>query len=105
VSTPVTRHFAVEEFHCHDGTPYPSVWIDERLRPLCSALEALREELGGRAMPAYLTWVKTSTGSPTSKLSGTKSFSGSPIFAFETRTEIRGAPSAMGSRLRNRRLP
>ena len=34
-----------------------------------------------------LTRVKTSTGSPSSKLSGTKSFRGSSIFGFENRTE------------------
>ena len=53
----------------------------------------------------YLTRVKTSTGSPASKLSGTKSFIGSPLVGSENRTEISGAPLGLGSALRNRRLP
>ena len=40
--------------------------------------------------------MKTCTGSPTSKLNGTKSFSGSPRLGFENRTEICGAPSSNG---------
>src|SRR3954468_20206799 len=40
----------------------------------------------GEAIAAYFTRVKTCRGSPSSKLSGTKSFSGSPIFGFEKRT-------------------
>ena len=30
------------------AAPYPEEWVDERLRPLCALLEALRERLGGR---------------------------------------------------------
>ena len=60
---------------------------------------------GPRGRFAYLTWVNTCTGSPSSKLSGTNSFSGSPLFCFENSTEICGAPATMGSRLRNRRCP
>jgi hypothetical protein len=48
--TAVTQHFSVDEWKCHDGTPYPPDWITERLLPLCKALEALRVKLGGRAI-------------------------------------------------------
>jgi uncharacterized protein YcbK (DUF882 family) len=50
MSTLITPHFSVEEFDCHDGdnTPYPSEWIDERLHPLCTVLEAVRAEIGNR---------------------------------------------------------
>ena len=30
------------------AAPYPEEWVDERLRPLCALLEALRAKLGGR---------------------------------------------------------
>ncbi len=46
--TPVSAHFALEEFGCHDGTPYPAEWIEERLRPLCETLEVIREATGGK---------------------------------------------------------
>jgi len=46
----ISPHFTLDEFRCHDGTPYPAEWIDERLRPLCAALEALRADLGGRGI-------------------------------------------------------
>ena len=51
--TRVTPHFSVEEFdqparHGLLATPYPPEWVEGRLRPLCEALEALRERLGGR---------------------------------------------------------
>lgn len=52
----VTQHFRSEEFACHgrhfkDGIvipaePYPAAWINERLRPLCEVLEAVRKEIG-----------------------------------------------------------
>ena len=48
MSDHVTPNFTVEEFHCHSGEPYPSLWVVERLRPLCLVLERLREELGHR---------------------------------------------------------
>lgn len=57
MSTPVTAHFAVEEFACHDGTPYPvaqvdaddphgCTWLETRLTPLCQTLEVIRDALG-----------------------------------------------------------
>lgn len=48
--TPVTPHFSVEEFACHDGTPYPPDHVDTCLRPLCDTLEVIREEAGGDSM-------------------------------------------------------
>jgi len=56
----LTAHFTVEEFHCHDGTLYPPEWIDERLRPLCAALEAIREACGGRPV-RILSGYRTAT--------------------------------------------
>lgn len=44
----ITQHFSLREFACRDGTQYPGRWIDSRLRPLCKALEVIREQLGGR---------------------------------------------------------
>lgn len=65
----VTSHFSVEEFLCHDGTPYPidnvedgsgvptgwvgavdSSWLQTRLTPLCLTLEAIRAAAGGGAI-------------------------------------------------------
>lgn len=42
----ITKHFSRQEFDCRDGTKYPEEWIDSRLKPLCEALEELREILG-----------------------------------------------------------
>lgn len=61
MSQPVTEHFTVEEFACHDGTPYPEEWITPRLHPLCETLEVVREAAGsdplhidsGYRTPAY----------------------------------------------------
>lgn len=66
---PVTQHFDVEEFACHDGQPYPvsnvedgsgvptgwvgatdSTWLQTRLVPLCQTLEVVRAAAGGVAM-------------------------------------------------------
>lgn len=50
----VTSHFASEEFACHDGTDYPADRIETHLRPLCVALERIREELSrdaGKPVP------------------------------------------------------
>ena len=47
---PITPHFDVGEFRCHDGTEYPAEWIATRLRPLCVALEVIRAECGHRAV-------------------------------------------------------
>lgn len=44
--TIITPHFSLEEFSCHDGSPYPSAWVDDRLRPLCETLETIRAALG-----------------------------------------------------------
>lgn len=65
----VTAHFSVEEFLCHDGTPYPvdtvedgsgvptgwigavdSTWLQTRLMPLCLTLEAIRAAAGGKSI-------------------------------------------------------
>lgn len=45
----LTEHFKLEDFSCRDGTPYPWPWIEERLRPLCNALEIVRT-ITGRPM-------------------------------------------------------
>ena len=50
MSLPLTMHFELAEFACHDGTPYPSEWIQDRLVPLCTMLEVIRSELGGRVV-------------------------------------------------------
>lgn len=42
----ITEHFWRSEFDCHDGTPYPQAWINDRLLPLCIALEKLRTAVG-----------------------------------------------------------
>ena len=58
VTFPVTQHFAIEEFACRDGTPYPvgnvddedpagRTWLQSRLLPLCEVLEAVRAAVGG----------------------------------------------------------
>lgn len=44
--TLVTPHFHVEEFDCKDGTPYPTEWVEVRLKPLCETLEVVREKCG-----------------------------------------------------------
>lgn len=44
----LTHHFALHEFACKDGTPYPREWIEEWLRPLCCVLERLRTHFGSR---------------------------------------------------------
>jgi uncharacterized protein YcbK (DUF882 family) len=46
----ITEHFTLEEFACHDGTPYPREWLAARLAPLCYVLESLRTALGDQAM-------------------------------------------------------
>jgi len=42
MSTQITEHFTLEEFACHDGTPYPQEWVADRLTPLCQMLEVVR---------------------------------------------------------------
>jgi uncharacterized protein YcbK (DUF882 family) len=47
----LTTHFSVEEWsqparHGFEEAPYPPEWIESRLKPLCAALEVLRETLG-----------------------------------------------------------
>lgn len=54
MSMPVTAHFYVSEFACHDGTPYPigaidddgRTWFEARLLPLCETLEVIRDYYG-----------------------------------------------------------
>ncbi len=50
MSTPITQHFSVAEFACHDGQAYPPEWIAARLLPLCVVLEVLRAAVGGRSV-------------------------------------------------------
>lgn len=67
----VTPHFHIEEFRCRDGAPYPSTWLDARLRPLCAALESIREACGGHSLvilsgyrtPAHNESLRTKDGS------------------------------------------
>lgn len=40
----ITEHFWRTEFDCKDGTPYPAIWIQERLVPLCVELEKIRAQ-------------------------------------------------------------
>ena len=42
----ITEHFDSDEFGCHDGTPYPPEWIEDRLRPLCEMIEIIRSNAG-----------------------------------------------------------
>mgnify|MGYP006376259313 CR=1 FL=1 len=44
----ITPNFTRQEFDCKDGTPYPEEWIESRLRPLCEAIEVIREVAGGK---------------------------------------------------------
>ena len=55
----VTAHFAVADFACKSGDPYPvdavcgddgRSWLEARLRPLCETLEVIREAAGGGAI-------------------------------------------------------
>jgi uncharacterized protein YcbK (DUF882 family) len=48
MSMPVTQHFDVSEFQCHDLTPYPAEWIYDRLLPMCRILETTRSACGDR---------------------------------------------------------
>jgi hypothetical protein len=45
-----SEHFPWEELACHDGTPYPPEWVEDRLTPLLIEAEAIRaaccKELG-----------------------------------------------------------
>jgi uncharacterized protein YcbK (DUF882 family) len=61
MSLPVTQHFSVSEFDCHDGTLYPAgqvddedpdrrTWLETRLKPLCDLLEAIREAAGNEPL-------------------------------------------------------
>lgn len=46
MSTQLSEHFILEEFNCHDGTPYPEQWIESRLKPLVKDLETIRSNVG-----------------------------------------------------------
>ncbi|MEO9196781.1 MAG: hypothetical protein ABI445_24245 [Polyangia bacterium] len=59
--TQLTEHFTLQEFACHDGTPYPAytideedparrTWLESRLLPLAETLEVIRGALEGRAL-------------------------------------------------------
>ncbi len=67
----ITRNFDSKEFDCHDGTPYPIMWIESRLAPLCAALEKIRALTGGplHVTSGYRTpeWNKSVGGQPKSK--------------------------------------
>ena len=45
MSEKITEHFRRYEFNSGDGITYPARWVESRLVPLCSSLEALRSEL------------------------------------------------------------
>lgn len=54
----ISEHFSVSEFDCHDGTPYPSEWVDSRLKLLADTLEIILAAAGGanlNIMSAYRT--------------------------------------------------
>lgn len=40
-------HFPDEEFRCHEGTPYPSMWVGDRLAQLKELLETIRAAWAG----------------------------------------------------------
>lgn len=42
-----SKHFVYSEFACHDGTPYPLEWINDRLQWLCDMLDIVRDAWGG----------------------------------------------------------
>lgn len=55
----ITPHFRLREFglpadkateYGFAEAPYPAEWVEPRLRPLCLALERLRDACGGRAV-------------------------------------------------------
>ena len=46
--TQITEHFKLKDFACHDGTPYPEEWIQERLVPHCLMLEKIRTRTGNQ---------------------------------------------------------
>jgi hypothetical protein len=57
VSIPISEHFTLAEFACHDGTPYPvdqideddlqgRTWFETRLAPLVGTLESIRANCG-----------------------------------------------------------
>jgi hypothetical protein len=58
--TMISEHFALEEFACKDGSPYPvdqpdlevpgETWGESRLGPLVETLEVIRGALGGRPL-------------------------------------------------------
>ena len=60
MSIPITAHFSLSEFDCHDQerTPYPvdnkeddgRTWFQSRLVPLCNMLEVIRAVCGGHSV-------------------------------------------------------
>lgn len=69
----ITQHFGAAEFACHTGDVYPPEWYADRLVPLCTALEAIRAEFGGRPVtilsgyrtPAHNAALRDADGSGT----------------------------------------
>jgi uncharacterized protein YcbK (DUF882 family) len=53
----VSQFFGDSEFTCHDGTPVPPEWLDDRLRPLEAMLDKIRIKRGGpvRVISGYRT--------------------------------------------------
>lgn len=51
------NYFHESEFACHDGTPYPSEWLENRLAALISQLDAIRIAWKGplRVVSGYRT--------------------------------------------------
>lgn len=47
VDTGPSVHLSWRELQCHDGTPYPSEWRDDRAHVLGMTFEAVRDLLGG----------------------------------------------------------
>jgi uncharacterized protein YcbK (DUF882 family) len=55
----ITAHFSLDEFgrperkrgyKVYPASEYPSVWVPDRLRPLCDVLEVIRAALGDRVI-------------------------------------------------------
>lgn len=43
----MSRFFFKDEFRCHSGESYPSIWVDDRLRRLTDVLDVIRDAWGG----------------------------------------------------------
>jgi len=64
-------YFQVDDFDCHDGTPYPQQWINLRLIPLVRVCDTIRLHWGGpvRVVSGYRTpeWNAKIHGAPHSQ--------------------------------------